>query len=121
MITEEEYERYGITGIITRLGFKLEHRQIIDEYASKGYRYVGYIPTEIRDQGTIISLIIMIVSSCAGLVVGGLLNNDIPLAYSISGVEFSIGYFVFRAILVKSIALSEKAIKENKWMIHFGL
>ena len=22
-----------------------EHRQIIDEYAKKGYRYVGYIPT----------------------------------------------------------------------------
>ena len=33
-----------------------EHRQIIDEYASKGYRYVGYIPTEIRDQGTIKSM-----------------------------------------------------------------
>ena len=30
-----------------------EHRQIIDEYASKGYRFVGYIPTAIRDQGTI--------------------------------------------------------------------
>ena len=24
-----------------------EHRQIIDEYAAKGYRYVGYIPTDI--------------------------------------------------------------------------
>ena len=30
-----------------------EHRQIIDEYASKGYRFVGYIPTVIRDYGTI--------------------------------------------------------------------
>lgn len=30
-----------------------EHRQIIDEYAAKGYRYVGYIPTAIRDHGTI--------------------------------------------------------------------
>jgi len=28
-----------------------EHRQIIDEYASKGYRYVGYIPTKISDYG----------------------------------------------------------------------
>ncbi len=28
-----------------------EHRQIIDEYAKKGYRYVGYIPTFINDYG----------------------------------------------------------------------
>ena len=26
-----------------------EHWQIIDEYAKKGYRYVGYIPTVISD------------------------------------------------------------------------
>lgn len=30
-----------------------EHRAIIDEYAAKGYRYVGYIPTKISDYGTI--------------------------------------------------------------------
>ena len=30
-----------------------EHRQIIDEYAKKGYRYVGYIPTVISDYGKI--------------------------------------------------------------------
>jgi len=23
-----------------------EHKQIIDNYASKGYRYIGYIPTK---------------------------------------------------------------------------
>ncbi len=28
-----------------------EHRQRIDEYASKGYRYVGFIPTNISPQG----------------------------------------------------------------------
>jgi len=33
-----------------------EHRQIIDEYASKGYRFVGYIPTAIRDYGTITAM-----------------------------------------------------------------
>lgn len=33
-----------------------EHRDIIDEYASKGYRYVGWIPTEIRDYGTVKSM-----------------------------------------------------------------
>ena len=30
-----------------------EHRPIIDEYAKKGYRYVGYIPTNITDFGKI--------------------------------------------------------------------
>lgn len=28
-----------------------EHRRIIDEYAGKGWRYVGYLPTEINDYG----------------------------------------------------------------------
>ena len=30
-----------------------EHRDIIDEYAAKGYRYAGYIPTNINDYGKI--------------------------------------------------------------------
>ncbi len=30
-----------------------EHRQIIDDYAKRGYRYVGYIPTKIDDFGKI--------------------------------------------------------------------
>lgn len=30
-----------------------EHRNIIDEYAAKGYRYVGYIPTGITPHGKI--------------------------------------------------------------------
>ena len=30
-----------------------EHREIINEYARKGYRYVGYIPTNISDYGKI--------------------------------------------------------------------
>lgn len=28
-----------------------EHREIIDEYASKGYRYVGYVPIDMSDHG----------------------------------------------------------------------
>lgn len=28
-----------------------DHREIIDEYARKGYRYVGFIPTNITDYG----------------------------------------------------------------------
>ena len=30
-----------------------EHRRIIDEYAAKGYKYVGYIPTDINDHGKV--------------------------------------------------------------------
>ena len=30
-----------------------EHRAMIDQYAAKGYRYVGYIPTKISDYGKI--------------------------------------------------------------------
>ena len=30
-----------------------EHRAIIDQYAAKGYRYVGYIPTNLPDYGKI--------------------------------------------------------------------
>jgi len=30
-----------------------EHRQIIDDYAKRGYRYVGYVPTAMTDYGKI--------------------------------------------------------------------
>ena len=30
-----------------------EHREIIDEYANKGYKYIGYIPTDIHANGKI--------------------------------------------------------------------
>ena len=30
-----------------------EHREIIDKYAAKGFKYVGYIPTKITDYGRI--------------------------------------------------------------------
>lgn len=30
-----------------------EHREVIDAYAAKGYRYVGFIPTSISDYGKI--------------------------------------------------------------------
>ncbi|MBQ8404012.1 MAG: DUF4177 domain-containing protein [Clostridia bacterium] len=33
-----------------------EHREIIDEYAAKGYRYAGFIPTTITDHGKITSM-----------------------------------------------------------------
>ena len=46
-----EYVRVSINRFV---GAKSEeHRAIIDEYAAKGYRYVGYIPTNISDYGKI--------------------------------------------------------------------
>ena len=33
-----------------------EHRKIIDEYAAKGYQYVGYIPTNMTRYGQILSM-----------------------------------------------------------------
>ena len=33
-----------------------EHRKVIDEYAIKGYKYVGYVPTNIAPHGKIIEM-----------------------------------------------------------------
>ena len=44
-----EYVRIKSEKII---GSKFEqHRKIIDEYAARGWRYVGYIPADINDYG----------------------------------------------------------------------
>ena len=49
----KKYEYVNIK-IAKFVGAKSEgHREIIDEYAQKGYRYVGYLPTEISDYGKI--------------------------------------------------------------------
>ena len=41
-----------------------EHRQIINEYAKKGYRYVGYIPTNITDYGKIKNMDLIFEKDC---------------------------------------------------------
>ena len=49
MMKTYEYVRIHISKFI---GAKSEgHRQIIDDYAARGYRYVGYIPTDLSDYG----------------------------------------------------------------------
>ena len=49
----KKYE-YGSLHVGRFIGAKSkEHRQIIEEYAQKGYRYVGYIPTNMSDYGKI--------------------------------------------------------------------
>lgn len=46
-----EYVTVKSKGIIAR--YFDAHREIIDDYASRGYRYVGFIPTTIVGQGEI--------------------------------------------------------------------
>lgn len=41
-----------------------EHRSIIDKYAAKGYRYVGYIPTRINDYGKITGMDLVFEIDC---------------------------------------------------------
>lgn len=41
-----DYEQKGIVFSYTE-----KHRKIIDDYSSKNYRYIGFIPTEIGANG----------------------------------------------------------------------
>jgi len=49
--------KYEYVNVETKIGILSttndEHRRIIDEYAKKGYRYVGYIPTEMEPHGVV--------------------------------------------------------------------
>ena len=49
-----EYVSINIDGFLG--AGSAEHRQIIDNYAAKGYQYVGYIPTNITSHGKIIEM-----------------------------------------------------------------
>lgn len=49
-----EYVNHNINGFFG--AGSLEHREIIDEYAAKGYRYVGFIPTDMNSHGKIIAI-----------------------------------------------------------------
>ena len=41
-----------------------EHRRIINEYAAKGYRYAGFVPTEISDYGKIKEMDLVFEKDC---------------------------------------------------------
>ena len=41
-----------------------KHREIIDSYAEKGYRYVGYIPTKIENGGRIMEIDLIFEIDC---------------------------------------------------------
>lgn len=63
-ITMKKYEYVNIH-IATFLGAKSEeHRSIIEEYAARGYRYVGYIPTTINNYGKITDMDLVFEIEC---------------------------------------------------------
>ncbi len=41
-----------------------KHREIIDNYAERGYRYVGYIPVRIADNGKIKEIDLVFETDC---------------------------------------------------------
>ena len=57
-----EYERLQIGGFI--ISESTEHRAIINKYALEGYRYVGYIPVVIGEEGRIMSIDLVFEKDC---------------------------------------------------------
>jgi hypothetical protein len=57
-----EFERLQIGGIV--ISESTEHRLIINKYASEGYRYVGYIPVVIGDDGRLMSVDLVFEKDC---------------------------------------------------------
>lgn len=41
-----------------------EHKKVIDDYAKRGYRYVGYIPTEIDAKGCLRKIDLIFEKEC---------------------------------------------------------
>lgn len=48
-------KKYAYVSVIIGMGPERQ-RQIIDAYAAKGWRYVGYIPTDVSGHGMITSI-----------------------------------------------------------------
>ncbi len=41
-----------------------QHRKIIDDYAKKGYKYIGYIPKEMNDWGKLMEIDLIFEIDC---------------------------------------------------------
>ncbi len=52
---EYKFERVASEPGFTKRNFN-KHRKLIEEYGQKGYKFSGYVPTEIIGQGTIIEI-----------------------------------------------------------------
>lgn len=62
----KKYEYVNVK-IAKFVGAKSEdHRAIIDEYAKKGYTYVGFVPTDISDYGKIKRMDLIFEMECEG-------------------------------------------------------
>ncbi len=60
----KRYEYVALNGN-TMFGAKYEkHRAIIDEYAKKGFTFVGYIPTKIGGSGDIFEIDLIFEIEC---------------------------------------------------------
>ena len=61
-MTLYEYERLQIGGVM--ISESTEHRLLINRYALEGYRYVGYIPVVIGENGRIMSIDLVFEKDC---------------------------------------------------------
>lgn len=60
----KKYE-YVSVRIAKLIGSRSEqHRKIIDDYAKKGYKYVGYIPKEVKDFGKLMEIDLIFEIDC---------------------------------------------------------
>ncbi len=57
-----EYVNLNLKGFFS--SESTEHRKIIDEYAQKGYRYVGYIPVKIDSCGLLREMDLVFEKDC---------------------------------------------------------
>lgn len=55
-MSEYKYVKLECENHKTTSSSVIEHKEIIDEHAKNGYRYVGYIPTKMGPSGKILSL-----------------------------------------------------------------
>ena len=51
-----EYVTIKVKNNVVKDAVLSEHRQIINEYAEKGFKYAGYIPTRLGPSGKVIEL-----------------------------------------------------------------
>lgn len=60
----KKYEYVGVdyTGMVARE--IAEYKEIIDSYAQKGYRYVGFIPTKIAGNAQLAKIDLIFESDC---------------------------------------------------------
>ena len=51
-----EYVSLKFKGLFANFSLEDDYKKIIDEYARKGFKYVGFVPTKIEGYGRITSI-----------------------------------------------------------------